>query len=81
MCAEEPAPVSSPSPDICPPDIHISGKTPHYTPGVWGWGGCWLQGYSPQVFLKAPNISVFFFKFLQLLYDTTITNTANNASP
>ncbi|MEQ2185888.1 hypothetical protein GOODEAATRI_022794, partial [Goodea atripinnis] len=27
ICAEEPAPVSSPSPDICPPDIHISGKT------------------------------------------------------
>ncbi|KAK1877937.1 Syntaxin-binding protein 4, partial [Dissostichus eleginoides] len=24
MCAEEQAPVSSPSPDICPPDIHIS---------------------------------------------------------
>ncbi|XP_069566066.1 disks large homolog 2 [Brachyistius frenatus] len=27
ICAEEPAPVSSPSPDICPPDIHISGRT------------------------------------------------------
>ncbi|XP_045886463.1 uncharacterized protein si:dkeyp-72e1.9 [Micropterus dolomieu] len=26
MCTEEPAPVSSPSPDICPPDIHISGR-------------------------------------------------------
>ncbi|XP_019747846.1 syntaxin-binding protein 4 isoform X1 [Hippocampus comes] len=26
VCAEEPAPVSSPSPDICPPDIHISAK-------------------------------------------------------
>ncbi|KAA8585765.1 hypothetical protein FQN60_004459 [Etheostoma spectabile] len=26
MCAEEPAPVSSPSPDICPPDIHISAQ-------------------------------------------------------
>ncbi|XP_039972597.1 syntaxin-binding protein 4 [Xiphias gladius] len=24
ICTEEPAPVSSPSPDICPPDIHIS---------------------------------------------------------
>ncbi len=31
ICTEEPAPVSSPSPDICPPDIHISGRTPHYT--------------------------------------------------
>ncbi|XP_051905613.1 syntaxin-binding protein 4 isoform X2 [Hippocampus zosterae] len=27
VCAEEPAPVSSPSPDICPPDIHISDST------------------------------------------------------
>nr|XP_061805550.1 syntaxin-binding protein 4 [Nerophis lumbriciformis] len=26
ICAEEPDPVSSPSPDICPPDIHISGQ-------------------------------------------------------
>ncbi|XP_045066950.1 syntaxin-binding protein 4 [Coregonus clupeaformis] len=25
---EEPAPVPSPSPDICPPDIHISGSAP-----------------------------------------------------
>ncbi|XP_057673871.1 syntaxin-binding protein 4 isoform X2 [Corythoichthys intestinalis] len=27
ICAEEPDPVSSPSPDICPPDIHISDST------------------------------------------------------
>ncbi|KAM4635732.1 syntaxin-binding protein 4 isoform 2-T2 [Polymixia lowei] len=27
MHSEEPAPVSSPCPDICPPDIHISGST------------------------------------------------------
>ncbi|XP_061159645.1 syntaxin-binding protein 4 [Syngnathus typhle] len=26
MCAEEPTPVPPPSPDICPPDIHISAK-------------------------------------------------------
>ncbi|KAF3845690.1 hypothetical protein F7725_002768 [Dissostichus mawsoni] len=32
MCAEEPAPVSSPSPDICPPDIHISGSTSQSSP-------------------------------------------------
>ncbi|XP_015824423.3 syntaxin-binding protein 4 isoform X2 [Nothobranchius furzeri] len=27
ICAEEPAPVSSPSPDICPADTHVSGST------------------------------------------------------
>ncbi|KAM9784570.1 syntaxin-binding protein 4 isoform 4-T4 [Syngnathus typhle] len=27
MCAEEPTPVPPPSPDICPPDIHISDST------------------------------------------------------
>ncbi|XP_031148410.1 syntaxin-binding protein 4 isoform X3 [Sander lucioperca] len=32
MCAEEPAPVSSPSPDICPPDIHISGSASQRSP-------------------------------------------------
>ncbi|XP_010772272.1 syntaxin-binding protein 4, partial [Notothenia coriiceps] len=32
MCAEEPAPVSSASPDICPPDIHISGSTSQSSP-------------------------------------------------
>uniref|UniRef100_A0A3Q2DJX6 Si:dkeyp-72e1.9 n=1 Tax=Cyprinodon variegatus TaxID=28743 RepID=A0A3Q2DJX6_CYPVA len=32
ICAEEPAPVSSPSPDICPPDIHISGSTSQRSP-------------------------------------------------
>uniref|UniRef100_UPI0037E95223 syntaxin-binding protein 4 isoform X2 n=1 Tax=Semicossyphus pulcher TaxID=241346 RepID=UPI0037E95223 len=26
ICTEEPATVSSPSPDICPPDIHVSGE-------------------------------------------------------
>ncbi|XP_029945866.1 syntaxin-binding protein 4 [Salarias fasciatus] len=32
ICAEEPAPVSSPSPDICPPDIHISGSSSQRSP-------------------------------------------------
>ncbi|XP_061555737.1 syntaxin-binding protein 4 isoform X3 [Phycodurus eques] len=32
ICAEEPAPVSSPSPDICPPDIHISDSTNQRSP-------------------------------------------------
>lgn len=32
ICAEEPAPVSSPSPDICPPDIHVSGSTSQRSP-------------------------------------------------
>ncbi|XP_078017434.1 syntaxin-binding protein 4 isoform X2 [Epinephelus lanceolatus] len=32
ICTEEPAPVSSPSPDICPPDIHISGSTSQRSP-------------------------------------------------
>ncbi|XP_044038628.1 syntaxin-binding protein 4 isoform X2 [Siniperca chuatsi] len=32
ICTEEPAPVSSPSPDICPPDIHISGSTSQRLP-------------------------------------------------
>ncbi|KAM7372521.1 hypothetical protein PAMP_009683 [Pampus punctatissimus] len=32
ICTEEPAPVSSPSPDICPPDIHISGSTSQTSP-------------------------------------------------
>nr|XP_019959904.1 PREDICTED: syntaxin-binding protein 4-like isoform X2 [Paralichthys olivaceus] len=32
ICAEEAAPVSSPSPDICPPDIHISGSTSQRSP-------------------------------------------------
>ncbi|XP_019747856.1 syntaxin-binding protein 4 isoform X2 [Hippocampus comes] len=32
VCAEEPAPVSSPSPDICPPDIHISDSTNQSSP-------------------------------------------------
>uniref|UniRef100_A0A3Q0SMT1 Si:dkeyp-72e1.9 n=1 Tax=Amphilophus citrinellus TaxID=61819 RepID=A0A3Q0SMT1_AMPCI len=27
ICAEEPAPVSSPSPDICPPDINVSSAS------------------------------------------------------
>ncbi|XP_031726945.1 syntaxin-binding protein 4 isoform X1 [Anarrhichthys ocellatus] len=31
-CTEEPVPVSSPSPDICPPDIHISGSTSQRSP-------------------------------------------------
>ncbi|KAM8724713.1 syntaxin-binding protein 4 isoform 1-T1 [Acanthopagrus schlegelii] len=34
ICAEEPAPVSSSSPDICPPDIHISGTTSQMSPVV-----------------------------------------------
>ncbi|KAM6965798.1 syntaxin-binding protein 4 isoform 4-T4 [Tautogolabrus adspersus] len=32
ICTEEPATVSSPSPDICPPDIHISGSTSQRSP-------------------------------------------------
>ncbi|XP_077411762.1 syntaxin-binding protein 4 isoform X1 [Vanacampus margaritifer] len=32
ICAEEPAPVSSPSPDVCPPDIHISDSTSQRSP-------------------------------------------------
>ncbi|XP_068452251.1 syntaxin-binding protein 4 isoform X3 [Clinocottus analis] len=34
ICTEEPVPVSSPSPspDICPPDIHISGSTSQRSP-------------------------------------------------
>ncbi|XP_050930033.1 syntaxin-binding protein 4 [Lates calcarifer] len=32
ICTEEPAPVSSPSPDICPPDIHVSGSTSQRSP-------------------------------------------------
>ncbi|KAM8824986.1 syntaxin-binding protein 4 isoform 3-T3 [Synchiropus picturatus] len=32
ICTEEPASVSSPSPDICPPDIHISGTTNQRSP-------------------------------------------------
>ncbi|KAI3359387.1 hypothetical protein L3Q82_002890 [Scortum barcoo] len=32
ICTEEPAPVSSPSPDICPPDIHISGSASQRSP-------------------------------------------------
>ncbi|XP_030581417.1 syntaxin-binding protein 4 isoform X3 [Archocentrus centrarchus] len=32
ICAEEPAPVSSPSPDICPPDINVSGSTSQRSP-------------------------------------------------
>ncbi|XP_062263865.1 syntaxin-binding protein 4 isoform X2 [Platichthys flesus] len=31
-CTEEAAQVSSPSPDICPPDIHISGSTSQRSP-------------------------------------------------
>ncbi|KAK7938841.1 hypothetical protein WMY93_002167 [Mugilogobius chulae] len=27
ICTEEPSQVSTPSPDICPPDIHVSGST------------------------------------------------------
>lgn len=32
ICTEEPASVSSPSPDICPPDIQISGRPPLILP-------------------------------------------------
>ncbi|KAF7656377.1 hypothetical protein LDENG_00041960, partial [Lucifuga dentata] len=32
ICAEELAPVSSPSPDTCPPDIHISGSSSQRSP-------------------------------------------------
>ncbi|XP_026221402.1 syntaxin-binding protein 4 isoform X3 [Anabas testudineus] len=32
LCTDEPAQVSSPSPDICPPDIHISGLTSQRSP-------------------------------------------------
>uniref|UniRef100_A0AAQ5X392 PDZ domain-containing protein n=1 Tax=Amphiprion ocellaris TaxID=80972 RepID=A0AAQ5X392_AMPOC len=32
ICTEEPAQVSSPSPDICPPDIHITGSTSQRSP-------------------------------------------------
>ncbi|XP_035036870.1 syntaxin-binding protein 4 isoform X2 [Hippoglossus stenolepis] len=32
ICTEEVAQVSSPSPDICPPDIHISGSTSQRSP-------------------------------------------------
>ncbi|KAM4716555.1 syntaxin-binding protein 4 isoform 2-T2 [Anableps anableps] len=32
ICTEEPVPVSSPSPDICPPDIRISGSTSQRSP-------------------------------------------------
>ncbi|XP_071765967.2 syntaxin-binding protein 4 [Centroberyx gerrardi] len=32
ICTEEPVQVSSPSPDICPPDIHISGSTSQRSP-------------------------------------------------
>ncbi|KAM9346117.1 syntaxin-binding protein 4 [Symphorus nematophorus] len=32
ICTEEPAPVSSSSPDICPPDIHISGSSSQRSP-------------------------------------------------
>ncbi|XP_067343332.1 syntaxin-binding protein 4 isoform X2 [Channa argus] len=32
ICTEEATPVSSPSPDICPPDIHISGSTSQSSP-------------------------------------------------
>ncbi|KAL3987764.1 hypothetical protein ACER0C_014879 [Sarotherodon galilaeus] len=32
ICAEEPAPLSSPSPDICPPDVHVSGSTSQRSP-------------------------------------------------
>uniref|UniRef100_A0A8D3C479 Si:dkeyp-72e1.9 n=1 Tax=Scophthalmus maximus TaxID=52904 RepID=A0A8D3C479_SCOMX len=32
ICTEEPDQVSSPSPDICPPDIHISGSTSQRSP-------------------------------------------------
>ncbi|XP_056257665.1 syntaxin-binding protein 4 isoform X3 [Seriola aureovittata] len=32
ICTEEPAPVSSPSPDICPPDIQISGSSSQRSP-------------------------------------------------
>ncbi|XP_028268429.1 syntaxin-binding protein 4 isoform X5 [Parambassis ranga] len=32
ICTEEPAPVSSPSPDICPPEINISGSTSQRSP-------------------------------------------------
>ncbi|XP_065820456.1 syntaxin-binding protein 4 isoform X2 [Labrus bergylta] len=32
ICTEEPATVSFPSPDICPPDIHISGSTSQRSP-------------------------------------------------
>ncbi|XP_055366614.1 syntaxin-binding protein 4 isoform X2 [Betta splendens] len=32
ICAEEQPPASSPSPDICPPDIHISGSTSQKLP-------------------------------------------------
>ncbi|XP_049602122.1 syntaxin-binding protein 4 isoform X2 [Syngnathus scovelli] len=32
ICAEEPTPVPPPSPDICPPDIHISDSTNQRSP-------------------------------------------------
>ncbi|KAG7220119.1 hypothetical protein INR49_000995 [Caranx melampygus] len=32
ICTEEPAPVCSPSPDICPPDIQISGSSSQRSP-------------------------------------------------
>ncbi|XP_051797122.1 syntaxin-binding protein 4 isoform X1 [Acanthochromis polyacanthus] len=32
ICTEEPAQVSSPSPDICPPDIHVTGSTSQRSP-------------------------------------------------
>ncbi|XP_025762452.1 syntaxin-binding protein 4 isoform X6 [Oreochromis niloticus] len=32
ICTEEPAPPSSPSPDICPPDVHVSGSTSQRSP-------------------------------------------------
>ncbi|XP_037834654.1 syntaxin-binding protein 4 isoform X2 [Kryptolebias marmoratus] len=32
ICAEETAPVSSSSPDICPPDTHVSGSTSQRSP-------------------------------------------------
>ncbi|XP_072298465.1 syntaxin-binding protein 4 isoform X5 [Eucyclogobius newberryi] len=32
MCAEEPSQVSSPSPDICPPDIHVSESASQRSP-------------------------------------------------
>ncbi|XP_028456254.1 syntaxin-binding protein 4 [Perca flavescens] len=54
MCAEEPAPVSSPSPDICPPDIHISGSASQRSPT----GGKPKITLDPYIRLKSDKLDL-----------------------